>query len=63
MDSEKVMTSDTDTTSDMGMSENPGHGLGHGHISDTRVRPSLVGTLKRTTLTKSTVFLRSLGNS
>ena len=34
-DSDKVMTSDT------GMSENLGHGLGHGHTSNTRVRSSL----------------------
>ena len=42
-------TSDTDSerdidkvkTSDTGMSENLGHGLGHGHTSNTRVRSSL----------------------
>ena len=37
-DSDKVMTSDTDTTSGTGMFENLGHGLGHGYTSDTRVR-------------------------
>ena len=41
MDMGRVMTSDTDTTSDTGMSENLGHGLGHGQTSDTRVRSSL----------------------
>ena len=35
MDLDKVMTSDTS------MSENLGHGLGHGKTSDTRVRSSL----------------------
>ena len=37
--SDKVMTSDTDTTSDMGMSENLGYGLGHGHTSDIHACP------------------------
>ena len=36
----RVLTSDTDTTSDTGMSEN----LGHGHTSDTRVRSSVIVT-------------------
>ena len=43
--SDKVMTSDTDTTSDTGMSENLGHGLGHRQTSDTRVRSSLLTAL------------------
>ena len=41
-DMDKVMTSDTDMGSDKGMSENLGHGLGHGQTSDTRVRSSLI---------------------
>ena len=48
-DTRFVGTSDSDRdmgrvmTSDTHMSENFGHGLGHGHNSDTRVRSSLVG--------------------
>jgi len=35
-------TSDSDTGSDMRMSENLGHGFGLGKLSDTRFRPSVL---------------------
>ena len=40
-DSGKFPTSNTDKGSDMEMSDNLGHGLEHGPLLDTRVRPSL----------------------
>ena len=46
--------------SDKGMSENLGHGLGHGQTSDTRVRSSLIRTyLYSTTHTDDAVFIIS----
>ena len=55
-DTGKGMTSDSDLGSDMRMSENLGHEFGLGQLSNTRVRPSLVQTVRIVRTSNSSYF-------